>query len=230
MVVRRLSVEVCRNSFMVRAEGLAECRLAKVKVHEQRLGALEGHTCSDVHDGECLTCVRVERGHHDNMRSRILVNHEVEVCSEDTERLVHHVTAAVLHEYLGEVLIVVVSELELPESAFLIDHAWDLNEEWHREASEIALGLHCIVEHLLEEEECERNAASEHECSEEDHHLVRCHRIVGTVRIHDHAGIADIDEGCEFVLLTLLEEEDVEVLGDLLLTLYGEELELLSRA
>ena len=118
--------------------------------------------------------------------------------------------------------------IELLEPVFLPYVARDLGQERNRKVSEVCLCLDCVVKHSSEEVECERDAASEHERCEEDHHLVRCHRIVGTVRVHDHAGVADIDEGCEFVLLTLLEEEDVEVLGDLLLTLYGEELEFLS--
>ena len=134
-----------------------------------------------------------------------------------------------LNDDLGHRHIVFILErIELLEAVFLSDVARNLCEERNREVSEVALCLDCVVEHPLEEVYRERNTHTEHERSEEDHHLVRSDWVAGTVRVHDHAGVADVDEGCELVLLTLLEEEHVQVLGDLLLTLDGEELELLA--
>ena len=92
------------------------------------------------------------------------------------------------------------------------------------------LVLDGCVQTRLEEEEGERSAESHHQRHKEDHHLVRSNRVARTVRVHDDASVTDVDQSRKLVLLTLLEEEHVKILGNLLLTLDREELELLTRA
>ena len=75
-----------------------------------------------------------------------------------------------------------------------------------------------------------RKLQAEYKGSEKDHHLVWRHRVRRTVRVHDDTCVADVDQCCKLVLFTLLKKEGVEVLGDLLLTLDREELELLTGA
>ena len=205
---------------MFNAEGLAEGSLAEVEVDQSNLCSLEGHAGCYVHYGEGLTGSRVERSEHHHCRISLLADHQVKVGSENAVCLVHHITAAMLNDDLGHRHIVFILErIELLEAVFLSDVARDLCEERHREVSEVALCLDCVVEHPLEEVYCERNTHTEHERSEEDHHLVRCDRVARTVRVHDDACVTDVDQSCELVLLTLLEEEDVKVLSNLLLTL-----------
>ena len=118
---------------MVNAEGLAEGCLSKVEVHKENLGILERHAGCDVHHCKCLTCCRIERSEHKYVRLVLLADHEVEVGSENSVCLVHHVAAACLYDDLGERLVVLLSTKfsELLESFTWENVARNLCEEWN---------------------------------------------------------------------------------------------------
>ena len=213
---------------MVCAEGVAEGCLAKVEVDQSNLCTLERHAGSDVHACESLTCSRVERCEHDDCRSALLADHEVEVGSENSVSLVHHVTASLLHDDLAGWLVVPFEDIELAELVFLSCKTWDLRKERRRNMSEISLCLDCVVKDSDEEEECEWETEAKDKGCKQDHHLIWSHRAVRAVRVHDHSCVTYVDQSCKLVLLTLLKEEHIQVLHDLLLTLDGEELELLA--
>ena len=217
---------------MDHVEGLAEGGFAKVEVDHQDLGSLQGHSRCEVHDGEGLSCCRVEGGEHEHLRALLLADHQVHVGSEDSEGFVHHVTAAVLDDdpvHVRSAADLASEPLELPESFLRAFVSRELREERHREVAKVSLGLDAGVEHLHEEEIGERKAQAENQGGKDDHLPVWRDRGSGACRAHDQTGVADVDKGCEFVLLTFLEKEDIEVLDHLLLTLKREELEFPSR-
>ena len=221
-----LSVEVGGDTCSILSKGLGEGRLSKVEVDKDDSTSLQSHGCSKVQQGEGLTSIGIEGGHHDSLGVRGM-GHEVQVGTKHPERLVEGVSLAGLHVYLGIGIVEAVRTKSLPVVSSKT-HLRNLRQEGNGGLTEVGPSLDGIVQNPEQIEYSIGNTETENESHEKDHHLVRCHRTGSTGRFLDETGIGNGKEALKLVFLPFLEKEDVELLLNLLLTLYGKELELLT--
>ena len=148
---------------------------------------------------------------------------ELEVGAQYSERLVHDVALACLHHNHTNLLRL------LPELDALLEcwavlatyREWNLAQERNIQVLQILSATHGGIHVLTHVDDDYRNEESQHEGYEHDVAAHRCHRHVVARRRGDDAGIVGGERLGEFVLLALLEEEEIERLLDLLLATYG---------
>ena len=146
-----LAVQVCGNAMVVALQRLAQGCLAQVKVQQEDAGALDGHTGSHVHNGKGLTGIRRKGGDHDHVAPFFLADHQIQVRTEDTESLVHHIALAALDDNRAIGIIETVGPQTLPVTA-IQTHLRDFREERELQIHQIGTGLHRGIQHLPQEE------------------------------------------------------------------------------
>ncbi len=160
-----------------------------------------------------------------------LSEHELKVGTHHAEGLVDVVaTAGLDHHLVFGLLFFLAEETEdaLPQRGFLAV-VWDLTYKWCGEVFEIFASTHAGVHVLTDEEDDQRDEQAEGDGHQED---VTTHGTGGEQAAHrgcDDAGVVGGEGLGELVLLSLLEEEEVELLLDALLTLYAKQVLCLGR-
>ena len=211
-------------------QGLAQCGLPQVKVHYQHLLPFQGHPRGHVHRDEGLPGIGVERRDHDHTAVPVLpCHHHVQIGPQDPERLVDHVPAPLLH-HDPAVAVVEPVPADVGDVAFQGGlHLRYLGKERDAQPRQVLLPLDRAVHHPAEEDDPERDARPEHQGHEQDHHPVRGDRPRSPRRGDDEPRVRDVHQTRYLVLLTFLQEVDIQRLRHLLLSLYPQQLHLLTR-
>ena len=161
------------------------------------------------------------------MASFLTACHEVEVGSENSERLVDTVSVGWGNDNLG---VGVIAHLlsHLIQDACTLTELRNLGKEWNLHVGQVVPCLDSGIQLADHEEDTERNTCAEDKCYKHNHLLVRRLRHVFSGRLHHKTCIANVHETGDFIFLSLLKEIDIKFLLDLLLTLDGEQLKFLT--
>lgn len=209
-----------------------ERSLAQVAVDRQHPLALEREAGCRVRGEEGLAAAHVERGEEADAAGLAVVarvHDELQVGPEHPERLVDHVPAALVYDYalrllrLGLLLAAAqpVDGRELVACLALarVGEGY-LPCERQGEVLEVLASAHLGVGALQQVDHCYGYQQSQHECRHQYPALAGRRGDHGAHRRRDNSGVVGGESLGEFVLLALLEQEEVERLLDLLLALH----------
>ena len=224
-----ITVEVCGQTHFTAGDHLAESSLAEVKVKQENPGTLDCKGCSDVKDGEGLSGIRIKRGNHHTVSLVVTgtAKHGIEIGTKNPEGFVDRITLAGLYNNLGVMVVIPVNPMTFQPVA-LDTHLRNFGEERNLEAFKVTAALDTGIKLSDKEEDTEGDTCAQNKSDENNHLRIGRYRTRTGDRRHDHTSVGDIDQRSNLVLLTFLEKVDIQLLLDLLLTLDGEEFELLS--
>ncbi len=200
----------------------AQGALAQVKVEDDGLLALDREGVGEVGGDEGLAGADVEGGDHQDLAAGILAAHELEVGAHDAEGFVDDVAAVGLDDDLA--VFGAVGDQVPFEEALLALGRGELAEEGGGEVLQVLTAAHGRVEDLLEVEPGEGDREAEQQGDEVDHLLVGGDGGAGAAGGSDDPGVVGGEGLRELILLTLLEEEEIQGFLDLLLALVAQEL------
>ena len=223
-----LAREIGDRARAVQPQALAQGGLPQVEVQQQGPGPLERSPGGHVHDDERLARVRVQGGDYHGAAPVSSSCHHVYAGPEHTERLVDRVASSVPdHDAaVGRVEPVLLFKYPCEAAPPVLPDKRYLTEERHLGLLYVLPALDGRVGYPQDEEHAERYPAPEDQGHQQEHHPVRGHRARRPVRGHDEPRVPHVHQPGYLVLLTLLEEVDVQGLLHLLLPLDGEELHL----
>ena len=217
-----LGVEVVGYAFLgVVCEG-AKGALAEVKVNYHSLLTLYGECSGQVDGDECLAGAYVERGYHEDLAAWVLAFHEFKVSADNAEGFVDDVAAVGLDNYLAVFRFVAYADGGL-EDAFLLVGCGEFSKERRREVFEVFSATYGRVKDFLEVEPGKGYCKAKKDGYEVNHLLVWRYRGVRSRWGGHYAGIVGGEGLGKFVLLSFLEEEEVEVFLYHLLALIAEQ-------
>ena len=209
-----------RRSDQGRGHGLTD-----IAVDDEHLLLLDGQRHGDIGREIGLTTTRVEGGHDHHVVLSVLRNEELELRTEHAEGLVHHVALALLYDDLQLVttLVATLPPLALASIRYFSDKRYG-------ETLDILAAAHGGVHALAEVEQSDRQHQTQGQGDEQDVAVVGRDGIGVAKRGGDDADVVGGEGLVHLVLLALLEQEEVELLLDLLLTAHAREVLLLLRA
>ncbi len=193
--------------------------VAQVAVNDQHALAFDGEGHGDVHAKERLAAAGVERGEQDDVAGGIGVGHELQVGAEHAEGFVDDVTRAFFHHHFSLVL-----GLALVEPAGLVGRLVGyLAHKGEGEAVEVLAASHHGVGALLDEDDDHGDEQAQRQGNQEDVLLDGSGGRHGAAGQRDDAGVVGGEGLREFVLLTLLQQVEVEGFLHFLLALHAEQ-------
>ncbi|CCY15179.1 putative uncharacterized protein [Prevotella sp. CAG:755] len=207
--------QIVRHADVPGSEVARQRPLADVEVEKHHTLLRVGQAQRKVARHERLARALVERGEGHHLLRRALAGHEGHVRPKHAEGLRHRAAAVGLA--LGQV------------GALALAVVGDRAQEGHRQS---ALDLLAAAHARVHEQDAQENHAREEQAGQDaqgQHTVaVRGNRARRAVRAVDHARVVVRHRLRQRVLLTLVQQVEVEALLDLLLTLDGEHLALLA--
>ena len=193
--------------------------VAQVAIHHDNTLLLDGERHGDVTCQVALATARVEGSEDNDLLLRMGAYHELQVGAQYTERLVHDVTLARLHHNLAN-LLRLLPELDalLQRWAVFAAHAERyLAQEWDGDVLQVLAATNRRIHVLTNEDYHDWYQQAQYEGYQQDVAANRRHWLDVARRRGDDSGVVGGEGLGEFVLLTFLEEEEVEGLLHLLL-------------
>ena len=214
--VGHLAVQVVGDTGMGRLHVAAERGAAQVEVEHQDALLLQGEAGGQVHADEGLAAAAVDGGDHHDTAVRVGAHHELEVGAHHAEGFVDGVAAAAAdHEGGGSV------GGFLPGG--LLARLGNLADKGQVEVFYILAAAHAGVHCLAQEDADSRQQQADGEGYEQNLALAGRRREGGAAGSGDDAGVVGGEGLRQLVLLTFLEQVEVEFLLDLLLTFDGQQ-------
>ena len=211
------------------ADIFAERGLAEVEVDGGDALTLNGEAGGKVNGDERLAAAGVHGGHHDDLLVGAGAEHELHIGAYDTEGLVDNVSVVGLDQYFLFLLLFFVGLLEGlvkqlgPRHAAALAHLRQFPDKRHREALHVLAAADGGVQVLADDDDGRRDDEADEE-GEQEH--IAAHGRGGRIGAHRRGDDACVIGGeClrELVLLPLLQQIEVKLFLDLLLTLLGEQ-------
>ena len=193
--------------------------MTKVAVDEEHPFFLDSERHGDVACQVTLARAWVERRKDDDVLFRMGAYHKLQVGAQHAERLVNDVALASLHHNLARLLRLFpeLDALHQRRSVLATDAERYLTQERHGDVLQVVSATHGGVHVLTHEDDYHWYQQSEHESHEDDVAAHRLHGLDVARRRGDDARIVGGESLGKFVLLSFLQEEEVESLLHLLL-------------
>ena len=192
--------------------------VAQVTVYYQYLLFLDDEAHGDVHGEERLAAAGIERGQHEHVLTAVLARHEVHVGAQHTERLVDDVTVAFLHHDGFHVGLCLLIEPQFLSGAEILGN---LADERNAQAFQVLTPAYLGIHVLLHEDNHRRHKQTDGECHQKDVHLPGGCGKHATPWGGNHTCIVGGESLRKLVLLTFLEQVEIQFLLHLLLAFHG---------
>ncbi len=191
---------------------------------------LDGHGGSEIESHERFARAGIERCNHGNLVFAS-AGHELEIGTHHAERFVEQTVAVGLdNERRGFLDARFLADGVTPAATPAVDAVFARHflgyfaDKRSLDALEVGTATQAVVECLREEEYDGRDEQTYHQCHKHD---VACDGRRWFKRAHRgcyDAGVVGCEGERQLILLTLLEQEEIERLFDLLLTLYRQQI------